>query len=150
MSIGFAVEKTLYRPSWWYRFGYRFRVGPYRFCSNLHEKPSKSRGFLWKNGASSGWSFCSYRTWSNWTKSWTIRLDKGTKSYPTNPNSHDFFVLLCPSKPPFKHVLDTTLPYTNRLQWKMDLLKMHSLFNMWIFHIGDIQNSYIPYPHYNS
>ena len=30
----FCSGGTLYKPSWWYRFGYRFRVGPYRFCSN--------------------------------------------------------------------------------------------------------------------
>ena len=30
----FCSGGTLYKPSWWYRFGYRFRVGPYQFCSN--------------------------------------------------------------------------------------------------------------------
>ena len=30
----FCSGGTLYKPSWWYRFGYRFRVSPYRFCGN--------------------------------------------------------------------------------------------------------------------
>ena len=30
----FCSAGTLYKPSWGYRFGYRFRVGPYQFCSN--------------------------------------------------------------------------------------------------------------------
>ena len=41
----FRSGGTLYKPSWWYRFGNRFRVGPHRFCSNSN--PTTLSILLW-------------------------------------------------------------------------------------------------------
>ena len=77
----FCSGGTLYKPSWWYRFGYRFRVGPYRFCSDGY--PTTLSILLWSYLILSDTHiYTRKKPWILWSYGTGSEPHLGTKPFP--------------------------------------------------------------------